>query len=119
MSRILVISVFWGGLLSNTAEPGQGAGRIQSLCAFRRASPQYHILPHFQASRPSANDRYGHLESNGLIGIEFGEFRQKIEKLGISATFKLLEVPGCYLDRFRSIPYHVKRFGQFRFFSFL
>ena len=27
------------------------------------------------------SDRYGHLESNALIGIEFGEFRQKWKKL--------------------------------------
>ena len=29
----------------------------------------------------SANYRYGHLESNALIGIEFGEFRQKLKSL--------------------------------------
>ena len=28
---------------------------------------------------PSENYRYGHLESNALIGIEFGEFRQKLK----------------------------------------
>ena len=42
---------------------------------------QHPILPHFRPSGPSANYRYGHLESNALIGIEFGEFRQKLKNL--------------------------------------
>ena len=39
------------------------------------------ILPHFRPPGPLANYRYGHSESNALIGIEFGEFRQKLKKL--------------------------------------
>ena len=41
--------------------------------------PQHPILPHFRPSCSSANNRYGHSESNGLIGIEFGEFRYKLK----------------------------------------
>ena len=55
----------------------QGGRRIMGYRRFRR--PQYPILPHFRPSCSSANDRYGHSESNGLIGIEFGEFRQKLK----------------------------------------
>ena len=54
---------------------------IQSLRAFRRAYPQHPILPHFRPSGPSENYRYGHSESSGLIGIEFGEFRRKLKNL--------------------------------------
>ena len=39
------------------------------------------ILTPFRPSGPSANYRYGHLESNALIDIEFGEFRQKLKNL--------------------------------------
>ena len=38
------------------------------------------VLPHFRPSCPSANDRYGHLESNALIGTEIGEWRQTNDK---------------------------------------
>ena len=46
------------------------------------AYPEHPILAHFRPSRSSANYRYGNLESNGLIGIEFDEFRQKLKKFG-------------------------------------
>ena len=46
-----------------------------------QTNPQHPILAHFRPSGPSANYRYGHLESNALIGIEFGEFRQKLKNL--------------------------------------
>ena len=45
------------------------------------AYPQHPILTHFRPSGPSANNRYGHLESNALIDIEFGEFHQKLKTL--------------------------------------
>ena len=32
-------------------------------------------------ARSRKNDRYGHSESNALIGIEFDEFRQKLKNL--------------------------------------
>ena len=65
------------------------AGRFHS-CADRNcfrfahpasAYPEHPILAHFRPSGPSANNRYGHLESNALIDIEFGEFRQKLKNL--------------------------------------
>ena len=40
----------------------------------------YSIAPRIPPG-PSENYRYGHLESNALIGIEFGEFRQKLKNL--------------------------------------
>ena len=76
---------------------------IQSLRAFRRAHPEHPILPHFRDSRPLKNDRYGHLQSNALIGIEIREFRKKNEKFGISPKFDMLGGAWCYLDRFRII----------------
>ena len=41
--------------------------------------PQHPILPHVRPSGSSANYRYGHLESNALIGVEIGEFRKKMK----------------------------------------
>ena len=67
------------------------------------AYPKHPILPHFRPSRSSANYRYGHLESNALIGVEIGEFRQKLKNLEFKQKFDILGVHGCYLDRFRVI----------------
>ena len=54
---------------------------IHPADADRSEGIQHPILCHFRPSRSSANYRYGHLESNGLIGIEFDEFSQKIVKI--------------------------------------
>ena len=56
-----------------------------------------------KCGKNSKNVGYGHLESNGLIGAEIDEFRQKLKKLEFWPKFELLEVPGCYWDRFRII----------------
>ena len=58
----------------------RAAARFMGYRRFRRP-PQYPILPHFRLSCSSANDRYGHSESNALIGIEFGEFRKKMKNV--------------------------------------
>ena len=50
------------------------------------AYPEHPILPHFRPSCPPANDRYGHLESNALIDIEFDEFRQKLKNPPVHTT---------------------------------
>ena len=52
---------------------------ITPAVADKSEGVQLLILLHFRPSCPSANYRYGHLESNALIGIEFGEFRQKLK----------------------------------------
>ena len=67
------------------------------------AYPEHPSSHHFRPSRPSANTRLGHLELNPLIGIDICEFREKLKKIAVSSKFKLLVVPGCYLDRFRSL----------------
>ena len=54
------------------------------------------ILPHFRPSCSPKNDRYGHLESNALIGIEFGEFRKKIRRQHTCMQF--LKVPRCNMQ---------------------
>ena len=46
------------------------------------------VPPHFRSSGPSANDRYGHLESNALIKIEFGEFCQKLKNWEVQQNSK-------------------------------
>ena len=57
------------------------------------------ILPHFPRSRPSKNDRYGHLESNALIGIEFDEFRLKLKNLEFRLNSIFWESLGAiYID---------------------
>ena len=45
------------------------------------AYPQCPILFHFRPSASSKNGRWGDLESNALVGIEFGEFRQKLKNV--------------------------------------
>ena len=52
--------------------------------------------------------------SNALIGTEFGEFRQKLKNWE-NALIRSFGSPWVLLG---SIPYHLKRFGQFRVFSF-
>ena len=47
-------------------------------------------------SRPSANNRWGHLESNALIGIEFCEFRQKLKNYEFRRNSSFW---GCFYNR--------------------
>ena len=54
---------------------------ITPAVADKSEGVQLPILPHVRRSRSSANYRYGHLESNALIKIEFGEFCQKLKNL--------------------------------------
>ena len=83
------------------------------------AYPQHPILAHFRPSGPSANDRYGHLESNALFDIEFGEFRQKLknwEKCVNSSFWRSLGAIGIdsvSFEAFRSVS------SFFIFFQFL
>ena len=84
------------------------------------AYPQHPILPHFRPSGPSANNRYGHLESNALIGVEIGEFRQKLENLEVRQNFIFWEFLGAiWIDSvsFEVVPPLSFFFIFFRFLS--
>ena len=79
--------------------------------------PQHPILLHFRPSRSSANDRYGHSESNALIGVEIGEFRKKMKNLEFrqnSSFWKSLDaiwIDSVSFEAFRSVSIFFESWG--------
>ena len=105
----------------NAASPLSGLSRVRGTdCRYNQYPRAKRImLPPRLPPGPSENYRYGHSESNALIGIEFGEFRQKLknsEKCINSNVWRSLGAIGIdsvSFEAFRSVS------SFFIFFQFL